>query len=82
MSAAALSLASTRPGKSGSDGLLAWAPDFPAETAGHAVETLIRACPAGDLAAARDRLVEAVGQYVPEWEWMVERAATGAIKKR
>jgi len=68
-------------GKSSSDGLLAWAPDFPAETAGQAVETLLRACPAGDRAAARDRLVEAVGQRVPEWEWMVERAATGAIKK-
>jgi hypothetical protein len=46
------------------------------------LETLIRACPAGDRATTRDRLVEAVGQHVPEWEWMVERAATGAMGKR
>ncbi len=69
-------------GESGSEGVLEWAPDFAAETAGHAVETLIRACPAGERAAARDRLVEAVGRQVPEWEWMVERAATGAMRKR
>ena len=69
-------------GESGSDGLLAWAPDFPAETAGHAVETLIRACPARDRAAARDRLVEAVEQRVPEWEWIIERATTEAMQKR
>jgi hypothetical protein len=46
------------------------------------LETLIRTCPAGDRGAARDRLVEAVGQRVPKWEWMVERVAAGAMKKR
>ncbi len=66
----------------GSDGPLAWAPDFPAEEACHAVAELIRACPAKDRGAARDCLVETLGGIVPEWDEMIAQAADRALNNR
>lgn len=65
-----------------SDGLLGWAPDFPAESACHAVVELVQACPAEDRATAHDRLVEVVWEQAPEWAHAVEQAATGAMTRR
>ncbi len=52
----------------GSDGLLAWAEDFPAETAAHAVATLAR---------RRWRLPQVFVDQVRDWAHLIERAARG-----
>lgn len=62
----------------GSDGPLGWAVDFPDEEACHAVAELIRAYPANERSAARDRLVETLGGLVPEWDWMLAKSADSA----
>jgi len=63
----------------GSDGLLAWAPDFPAEMAGDAVCTLIQALPAEERPSARDRLLEALESHVGDWGAMIEGAANRGL---
>lgn len=58
-----------------SDGLLGWAPDFPAEEACHVVAELISACPSAKRGAVRDSLIETIGDIVPEWREMISQAA-------
>ncbi len=65
-----------------SDGLLGWAPDFPAEESCHAVAELIRASAPKDRDATRNRLVEALVKLVPSWDEMITRAADRADKCR
>ncbi|MBI5525180.1 MAG: hypothetical protein HY897_02520 [Deltaproteobacteria bacterium] len=65
-----------------SDGPLGWAPDFPAEEACHVVAELIRAYPVEKRGAVRDRLVEVLGDLVPEWHEMISRAAESAARGR
>jgi hypothetical protein len=67
---------------SSSDGLLGWAPDFPAETACQAAVELVKICPAEARASTRERLVEAVGVYAPDWGSMVARALDRVITDR
>jgi hypothetical protein len=50
-----------------SDGALGWAPDFPAEAAGQAVEKLIQSCCPEVAQSTHDRLLEAFRAEVPEW---------------
>ena len=59
-----------------SDGPLGWAPDFPAEEAGHAVAELLRATPVQTQDAVRLRLLEAIATDVPAWAEMLTRAAS------
>lgn len=66
----------------GSDGPLGWAPDFPAEEACHAVAELIGSCPPKVRGATRNRLVEALGGLVPDWDEMITRAADRAMNHR
>jgi hypothetical protein len=63
-----------------SDEILGWAADFPAETAGHAVETLAR-----DSAAKYGRawrLPEAVVDQVRDWAKMIARCSRPASRGR
>ena len=64
----------------GSDGLLGWAPYFPAEEASHIVAELVRAFPTAKRGAVHDRLIEALGDLVPEWYEMIARAAARAAQ--
>lgn len=64
------------------DGPLGYAPDFLTEEADHAVAELIRARSPGDRASTRDRLVEALGELVPDWDAMLARTADQAVRKR
>jgi len=64
------------------DGPLGYAPDFLTEEAGNAVTELIRARSPGDRASTRDRLVEALGELVPDWDAMLARVADQAVRKR
>jgi hypothetical protein len=50
-----------------STGALGWAPDFPAEEAGHTLTELIGACPAKDRNAMRDRLLVDLSKHIPDW---------------
>lgn len=63
-----------------SDPVLAWAEDFPAETAGHAVETLARE------SAAKHRCVwrlpDAIVDQFPEWVDMIRRGSKRASRRR
>jgi len=59
-----------------SDGPLGWAPDFPAEEAGHAVSEILRAVPAESREEIRARLVDAFTTDVPDWAEMLTRAAS------
>ena len=63
-----------------SDGPLGWAPDFPAEHAGHSVAELIRACSKDQRAAVRDRMLARLDDLVPDWIDMIRRAADGASR--
>lgn len=65
-----------------SDGLLGWAPDFPAEEACHVVAELVQAFPTAKRGAVRDRLIEALGDLVPEWYEMIARAAARAAQEK
>ena len=65
-----------------SDGLLGWAPDFPAEEACHALAELIGAASPKDRGAIRKRLVESLGELVPSWDEMISRAADRATRSR
>lgn len=66
----------------GSDGPLGWAPDFPAEEACHAVAELLGTCPAKDRSAVHNRLIEALGDLVPDWHEMLARAADRALQRK
>jgi hypothetical protein len=59
-----------------SDGPLGWAPDFPAEEAGHVVTELLRASFAQTQEAVRLRLLDAITADVPVWAEMLTRAAS------
>lgn len=62
----------------GSDQVLGWAEDFPAELAGHAVDTL-----AGESKAKHGRawlLPDATVEQVPQWAAMIERALQSTSK--
>jgi hypothetical protein len=59
-----------------SDGPLGWAPDFPAEQAGHAVSELMRASPAQTRDVIRTRLLEVIVADAPNWSEMLTRAAS------
>ena len=59
-----------------SDGPLGWAPDFPAEEAGHAVTELLRASPGQTQKVVRVRLLESIVADVPDWAEMLGRAAS------
>jgi len=59
-----------------SDGPLGWAPDFPAEEAGHAVSEVLRSVPEESREAIRARLVDALTTDVPDWAEMLTRAAS------
>jgi hypothetical protein len=59
-----------------SDGPLGWAPDFPAEHAGHAVSELMRASPAQTRDVIRTRLLEVIVADAPNWSEMLTRAAS------
>ncbi|MBI5446719.1 MAG: hypothetical protein HY900_36565 [Deltaproteobacteria bacterium] len=63
-----------------SDGVLAWAPDFPAEKACHAVGEFLRACPKEKRRAVRDRLIGAVGEGAPDWSDLLDRAAKRSVQ--
>jgi hypothetical protein len=63
-----------------SDGVLGWAEDFPAETAGHAVETLARRRTTQQRHSWR--LPQAVVDQVPEWAQMIRRCSRPAARKR
>jgi hypothetical protein len=65
-----------------SDGLLAWAPDFPTEMACVAVRMLIQALPAEERPSARDRLLEALERQVGDWDAMLEDAANQGLAGR
>jgi hypothetical protein len=65
-----------------SDGPLGWDADFPAEEACHAVAELIRTCPAENRGTVRDRLVQTLGDLVPQWYDMISRAAERARRPR
>ena len=63
-----------------SDGVLGWAEDFPADTAGHAVAMLAR-----ESAAKRRRawrLLQAIVDRVPEWADLIDRAASPEPRRR
>jgi inosine/xanthosine triphosphate pyrophosphatase family protein len=60
----------------GSDGPLGWAPDFPAEEAGHAVAELLQAIPDQSRGTIRARLVDAFTTDAPDWADMLTRAAS------
>lgn len=64
-----------------SDGLLGWAPGFPAEEACRAVSALIGVRPPGDRGSPRDRLVETLAELVPDWTEMISWAAERAASK-
>lgn len=66
----------------GEDGLLGWAPDFPAEEACHALAELIRACPMAGRKPSLKRLVDALARDVPGWSEMLARAAKQAMSRR
>jgi len=59
-----------------SDGPLGWAPDFPAEEAGHAIAELLRAGPGQTRDVIRARLLEAIVADAPSWAEMLQRAAS------
>jgi hypothetical protein len=59
-----------------SDGPLGWAPDFPAEEAGHAVAELLRASSDQSRRTIRARLVDAIVADAPDWREMLTRAAS------
>lgn len=65
-----------------SDGALGWAPDFPAEEAGHTVTELIRACPVKDRTTVRDRLLADFSQYVPDWSACLGRVADRSVLEK
>jgi len=61
-----------------SDGPLGWAPDFPAEEAGHAVAELLRAIPDQSKNSIRTLLLAAIADDVPDWVEMLTRTAGNA----
>jgi hypothetical protein len=63
-----------------SDGPLGWAPDFPAEHAGHAIAELIRARPKDQRAAVRDRMLARLDDLAPDWVFMLRVAADRACR--
>lgn len=66
----------------GSDGPLGWAPDFPADHAGHVVAELIRSSPAGERATVRGHLAEALFNLVPDWAEMLSRTMDQVVKSK
>jgi len=50
--------------------VLGWAPDFPAEAAGQAIETLLKATPPEDRSHTRDRIKAFLEEWAPEWTGM------------
>ena len=66
----------------GLDGLLGWAPDFPAEEACYAVSELIRTCPRKERGALHRSLTEALGDAVPSWRDWIESAAKDALRSK
>lgn len=66
----------------GHGGLLDWAPDFPVEGACCAVVELIESCPVEKRADFRTRLVQALGDSVPQWRDFISRAAERALHGR
>jgi hypothetical protein len=61
-----------------SDLVLQWAPDFPLEHAGYAVDELIRICPVQKRPAVRDRLSKTLSNLVPEWSEAILPVAENA----
>jgi len=61
-----------------SDGALGWAPDFPAEHAGHAVSELLRCSSPPPNHLAVDRLFQSLWTRAPEWKEMFGRFADEA----
>jgi len=64
-----------------SDGALGWAPDFPAEEAGHVLDELLRSFTGKAKGAAQERLLGALVARAREWESLLRRAANDAFKK-
>lgn len=69
-------------GKINSDGVLGWAPDFPAEEAGQAVAELVRACPTESQQAVRTRLLAILSEHVPDWMEFISRAANRNVSEK
>ena len=59
-----------------SDGPLGWAPDFPAEEAGHAMAELLRATAGQTRGVIRARLMESIVADAPDWAEMLTRAVS------
>ena len=64
-----------------SDGALGWAPDFPAEEAGHVVAELIRLSGSTAEPGAPERFLAKLAAHVTEWEDMLRLAADEAAKR-
>lgn len=63
-----------------SESVLQWAPDFPLEHAGWAVNELIRICPAHKCPAVCDRLSKTLVNLVPKWSEMIFRVVESAAQ--
>lgn len=64
------------------DGLLGWAPEFPAEEACFAVAELIRACPMSNRRHVGKLLIEALAPDLPDWSAMLARTVKEAVSRR
>ena len=63
-----------------SDGVLDWAPDFPAEHAGYVVQEFLQLCRYKMNAGAREHLLETLTIHAHEWEDMFHKVAEDAGK--
>ena len=59
--------------KTNSDGALGWAPDFPAEHAGFIVQEFLELSRHRLTRADREKFIETLGGYAPDWEDTLRR---------
>ena len=60
-------------------GLLAWAPDFPADEAENVVEQLLRSTRPEERAAVANSLIAHLDEEVPDWAFRLRRAVERAL---
>jgi hypothetical protein len=68
--------------KTNSDGALGWAPDFPAEHAGFIVQEFLGLSRYKMTSAEREKFIESLVGYAPEWEDMFRKALSAQSKRR
>ena len=64
------------------DGILGWAPDFPAEGAAYGMSTLLALYPQYQRRTAGNRIVEAVEEHAEDWVEMLCRVVYRAASAK